>query len=63
MVLFLHAPGGGDAFIAGSGNATTGQIGVSMTGTFPQTAAVSIHIPAYLDLSSNTAVISSADTM
>lgn len=44
------APGGGNAFISGSSNATTGAIGVTATGSFPGTAQVVLEQPAYLDL-------------
>ncbi len=42
------APGGGPAFVSGSGDATTGAIGIEMTGDYESlTAAVVITRPAY----------------
>ncbi len=54
------APGGGPAFAIGSGNATTGQLGVTLAGTFPGSATVSITRPAYQDLSLDTTAIVAA---
>jgi|TARA_Y100000310_G_scaffold320253_1_gene376511 type IV pilus assembly protein PilA len=46
------APGGGSAFATGAGDATTGQIGVAVAGTFVGgDASVTITRPAYADLS------------
>lgn len=46
----VAAPGGGDAFVSGSGNATTGAIGVTASGTFPASAQVVLDLPAYQTL-------------
>lgn len=54
------APGGGPAFGSGAGNPTTGQLGVTVAGTFPGDATVSIARPAYQDLSLDTTVINAA---
>lgn len=51
------APGGGNAFAAGTGDATTGQIGVQYTGSFPDTAQLILTLPAYLDLAADSATI------
>ena len=51
------APGGGAAFAAGTGDASTGQIGIQVTGIFPTTAQVVLTLPAYRDLPSETATI------
>ena len=52
------APGGGLAFVSGAGNATTGQIGVVATGTFPTNAQVVIDLPGYIDLTANSTTLS-----
>jgi prepilin-type N-terminal cleavage/methylation domain-containing protein len=52
------APGGGNAFVSGAANATTGQIGVTSTGVFPTTAQVVLERPAYATLSSESVTIS-----
>ena len=57
------APGGGNAFVAGSGDATTGQVGVTATGTFPDSAQVVLTLPAYLDLTADTTTITSANNL
>ncbi len=57
------APGGGNAFVSGSGNATTGQIGVNASGTFPDTSQVILALPAYLDLTADSITISGATTL
>ncbi len=54
------APGGGNAFIAGAGNATTGQVGITASGTFPETAQVVIVLPNYESLSAATTTITAA---
>ena len=56
------APGGGSAFISGSGDATTGQIGVSFTGTFPENAEVTLDLPAYESITASSITISSASS-
>ena len=53
------APGGGNAFVSGSGNATTGAVGVTASGTFPDSAQVVIDLPGYLDLTPSTVTITS----
>ena len=55
-----RAPGGGSAFISGSANDTTGQVGVTYTGTFPDTAIIVLARPAYQDLSAKTVTIIAA---
>lgn len=57
------APGGGSAFGGGSGNDTTGQVGVNATGTFPDSAQVILSRPAYGDLVSSTLTITSATSL
>jgi type IV pilus assembly protein PilA len=52
------APGGGNAFISGAANSTTGQIGVTSSGVFPTTAQVVLERPAYGTLSSESVTIS-----
>jgi prepilin-type N-terminal cleavage/methylation domain-containing protein len=52
------APGGGNAFVSGAANATTGQIGVTSTGVFPITAQVVLERPAYATLTSESVTIS-----
>lgn len=57
------APGGGNAFVAGAANATTGQIGVTSSGVFPTTAQVILELPAYASLVSETATISVVENL
>lgn len=57
------APGGGNAFVSGSGNATTGQVGVAYSGTFPVDAEVILALPAYEDLTASSITISGASSM
>lgn len=57
------APGGGNAFVNGAGDGTTGQVGVVATGTFPNDAQVVITLPAYQDLTSNSTTITSANNL
>ena len=52
------APGGGLAFVSGTGVAATGQIGIVATGTFPTNAQVVIDLPGYIDLTANTTTLS-----
>lgn len=52
------APGGGNAFIAGAANATTGQIGVTSSGVFPTTAQVVLELPAYASLTGESITVS-----
>ena len=52
------APGGGNAYIAGTANATTGQIGVTSSGVFPATAQVILELPAYGTLLSESVTVS-----
>jgi type IV pilus assembly protein PilA len=52
------APGGGNAFVAGAANATTGQIGVTSSGVFPTTAQVILSLPAYGALTSESITVS-----
>lgn len=59
----IKAPGGGDAFVAGAANATTGQVGVTYTGTFPASAKVVLERPAYKDLTDVTVTIIAASSM
>ena len=57
------APGGGPAFAAGAGDATTGQIGVTVAGTFlGGDAAVTITRPAYEDLTLSAQTVVAEDT-
>ena len=57
------APGGGPAFIAGNGDAVTGQIGVQISGTFAgRDATVTITRPAYEDLTLSAQTIVATDT-
>jgi type IV pilus assembly protein PilA len=52
------APGGGNAFVSGAANATTGQIGVASSGVFPTTAQVILELPAYAPLTSESITVS-----
>jgi len=52
------AAGGGNAFISGAANATTGQIGVTSSGVFPTTSQVILELPAYAPLTSESVTIS-----
>ena len=52
------APGGGNAFVSGAANATTGQIGVASSGVFPTTAQVILELPAYAPLTSVSITVS-----
>jgi type IV pilus assembly protein PilA len=56
------APGGGAAFISGTGVAATGQIGVTVTGTFPTDSVVVLDLPGYEDISAQTVTITAAST-
>lgn len=51
------APGGGNAFVSGVGNATTGAIGVTASGSFPASAQVVLDVPAYHSLPASTTTI------
>ena len=51
------APGGGNAFVSGSSNATTGTIGVTSSGDFPTTSQVILELPAYHNLSATTVTV------
>ena len=56
-------PGGTPAFGSGTGNATTGQVGVVTAGTFSTgSAQVTITRPAYEELALDTQTIVAADT-
>ena len=55
------APGGGNAYVSGTGNSSTGQIGVSYTGTFPNSEMV-LDLPAYEGLTADTITINAAST-
>lgn len=57
------APGGGNAFIAGTGNATTGQVGIDASGTFPGNAQVVIDLPAYEGITAESETITSATSL
>lgn len=57
------APGGGPAFIAGTGNASTGALGVVYSGTFPTNAAVAITRPAYSELTEETTTIAATSSL
>jgi type IV pilus assembly protein PilA len=57
------APGGGEAFLDGSGIDATGQVGVTATGAFPETAQVVLDQPAYLNLTASTVTITSATNL
>ncbi len=52
------APGGGNAFVAGAANSTTGQIGVTSSGVFPVNAQVILELPAYSTLVSESITVS-----
>ena len=52
------AAGGGNAFVSGAANATTGQIGVTSSGVFPTTSQVILELPAYAPLTSESVTIS-----
>ena len=54
---------GGNAFVAGAANDSTGQVGVIVNGTFPNSASVTLALPAYADLLAKTATINSVDAM
>ncbi len=53
----VNAPGGGAAFVSGSGNATTGAIGVTASGAFPGTIEVVLDLPGYQTLTAATTTI------
>lgn len=56
-----NAPGGGDAFITtATGDATTGAIGVALSGS-GATQSVTLVRPAYQDLEADTEIINAAD--
>jgi len=57
-----QAPGGGPAFISGSGVAATGQIGITYSGSFPDTAQMVIELPAYEALTAASVTITAAST-
>ncbi len=57
------APGGGNAFVSGSGTAATGQVGVAYSGTFPASAQIILDLPAYEDLTASSITISSSSSM
>ncbi|MDA0791690.1 MAG: prepilin-type N-terminal cleavage/methylation domain-containing protein [Proteobacteria bacterium] len=57
------APGGGNAFSVGAANNTTGQVGVTASGAFPDTAQVIIARPAYQDLTASTVTITAANNL
>jgi type IV pilus assembly protein PilA len=52
------AVSGGNAFISGAANATTGQIGVLSSGVFPTTSQVILELPAYPPLDSESVTVS-----
>mgnify|MGYP002637405076 FL=1 len=52
------AAGGGNAFVSGAANATTGQIGVISSGVFPTTSQVILELPAYPPLSAESVTVS-----
>ncbi len=52
-----QAPGGGPAFADGTGDATTGQIGIQVSGTFPTTSEVILTLPAFKDLTAQSSTI------
>ena len=53
----INAPGGGAAFVSGTGNTITGAIGVTASGTFPGSAEVILDLPAYHGLPAKTTTI------
>lgn len=57
------APGGGNAFVDGVANDTTGQVGVTYSGTFPDTARMVLYKPHYEDLTAETVTIIAASSM
>jgi prepilin-type N-terminal cleavage/methylation domain-containing protein len=57
------APGGGPAFVDGSAVNATGQIGVSFTGVFPDTASVTLALPAYHDLATQLVTLNAASSL
>ena len=58
-----RAPDGGNAFVAGAANATTGQVGIAYTGVFPDSAKVVISLPAYGDLSAKSITVVAASSL
>ena len=58
----MTAPGGGTAYGVGTGSATTGQIGVEFSGTFPD-SQVTLYMPAYADLPAESIVIRSRSNL
>ncbi|MEM7366138.1 MAG: hypothetical protein AAF525_19150 [Pseudomonadota bacterium] len=58
----VAAPGGGDAFVAGSAVDATGQVGVLATGTFPASAQVVISLPSYIELSAESFTVRAASS-
>ena len=59
----VAAPGGGNAFISGSGDSDTGAVGITSTGSFPITAQVVIERPAYQDLSLDAFTVTAASSI
>jgi prepilin-type N-terminal cleavage/methylation domain-containing protein len=59
----IAAPGGGNAFVSGAANATTGQIGVTSSGVFPTTAQVILELPAFAPLTSKSVTVSVAQNL
>jgi len=54
----IHAPGGGPAFIAGAGDATTGAIGIAVAGTWADSdSQVTITRPAFAQLALQSIVV------
>lgn len=58
-----QAPGGGNAFVDGAAVASSGQVGVTYSGSFPSTARIILAKPAYEDLSAVTVTIIAASAM
>ena len=57
------AAGGGNAFVSGAANATTGQIGVISSGVFPTTSQVILELPAYPPLSAESVTVSAMQNL
>lgn len=57
------APGGGPAFISGAAVDSTGQLGVTYTGTFPTSAQMVISLPGYEEITARTTTILAASSL
>lgn len=59
----IKAPGGGNAFVAGPANSSTGQVGVTYSGVFPESARIVLQRPAYKDLAEKSVTIIAASSL